>query len=407
MKQFLGAMLRAIRNLSAAGFIARTGSGTAAARTLTAGTNISITNGDGVSGNPTISVSGDQSAYAVVAPATTARNTVQPSAADAIPLTLKGHATQSVDLLSVQSSAGSGNYLRVGSTGLVGIGTAPVTGQQMTVASQVVVTSGGLSTKLQGNEFRFSRAGSASYLTQEGLGGYMVLRCSNATAGDAQCLHLYADQSAKFIGNIDAPALPTSDPGVTDRLWNSSGSVRVSGYTAISEGGYGAESPLILTSNSATELPLEIEAAAGQTENLFEVNSSTGSGGDLFRVEDDGRAAGTGFTFAYGNYQFETSTWVGAGILLRYSSQQRFGVGSAGIRLHNSFALYWTSDSALNTPNVGFAYASAGKLKCQVSGGSDATFEVAKLILSNLPTSDPAAAGQVWNDSGTLKISAG
>ena len=30
-----------------------------------------------------------------------------------------------------------------------------------------------------------------------------------------------------------------------------------------------------------------------------------------------------------------------------------------------------------------------------------------KVILSNLPTSDPANAGQLYNDSGTLKISAG
>ena len=29
------------------------------------------------------------------------------------------------------------------------------------------------------------------------------------------------------------------------------------------------------------------------------------------------------------------------------------------------------------------------------------------VILSNLPTSDPTNAGQLWNDSGTLKISAG
>ena len=29
------------------------------------------------------------------------------------------------------------------------------------------------------------------------------------------------------------------------------------------------------------------------------------------------------------------------------------------------------------------------------------------VILANLPTSDPTNAGQLWNDSGTLKISAG
>jgi len=47
--------LAAVAGLASTGIISRTGSGTAATRTLTAGTGISISNGDGVSGNPTIS----------------------------------------------------------------------------------------------------------------------------------------------------------------------------------------------------------------------------------------------------------------------------------------------------------------------------------------------------------------
>lgn len=53
-KQPLDADLTALAGLASAGMIARTGAGTVAARTLTAGTGISISNGDGVSGNPTI-----------------------------------------------------------------------------------------------------------------------------------------------------------------------------------------------------------------------------------------------------------------------------------------------------------------------------------------------------------------
>jgi hypothetical protein len=44
----------ALHNLSSSGIIARTGSGTVSARTITAGTGITVTNGNGVSGNPTI-----------------------------------------------------------------------------------------------------------------------------------------------------------------------------------------------------------------------------------------------------------------------------------------------------------------------------------------------------------------
>ena len=53
--QAYDADLAAVAGLSTTGLMARTGSGTAATRTITAGTGISISNGDGVSGDPTIS----------------------------------------------------------------------------------------------------------------------------------------------------------------------------------------------------------------------------------------------------------------------------------------------------------------------------------------------------------------
>lgn len=55
--QAYDADLAAIAALSSNGIIARTGSGTAAARTITASTGITVSNGDGVAGNPTIAVS--------------------------------------------------------------------------------------------------------------------------------------------------------------------------------------------------------------------------------------------------------------------------------------------------------------------------------------------------------------
>ncbi|MDT8287252.1 MAG: hypothetical protein RQ748_09100 [Elusimicrobiales bacterium] len=56
-KQDLDAELTAVAALAADGVIARTGAGTVAVRTITAGsTKMSVTNGDGVAGNPTIDV---------------------------------------------------------------------------------------------------------------------------------------------------------------------------------------------------------------------------------------------------------------------------------------------------------------------------------------------------------------
>jgi len=62
--QAYDADLAAIAALSSTGMIARTGSGTAAVRTISAGTAISVSNGDGVSGNPTITNTGVTSAVA-------------------------------------------------------------------------------------------------------------------------------------------------------------------------------------------------------------------------------------------------------------------------------------------------------------------------------------------------------
>lgn len=50
--------LDALAALSSTGMLARTGTATYAPRTITAGSGISVTNGNGVSGNPTIAVSG-------------------------------------------------------------------------------------------------------------------------------------------------------------------------------------------------------------------------------------------------------------------------------------------------------------------------------------------------------------
>jgi hypothetical protein len=138
----------ALHNLATNGVIARTGSGTVAARTITAGTAIRITNGDGVSGNPTITNTGVTSITAttpIVASAST--GTVALS-----------HANSGV-------TAGTYNNVTVNATGHVTAGSnvayltsytetdtlATVTGRGATTATAISLTNTGTSLTTSGN----------------------------------------------------------------------------------------------------------------------------------------------------------------------------------------------------------------------------------------------------------------
>lgn len=62
--------LTAVGDLTGTGLIARTATGTASVRTITAGTGVTVTDGDGVSGNPTVSLDADLETWAGVTRAT-------------------------------------------------------------------------------------------------------------------------------------------------------------------------------------------------------------------------------------------------------------------------------------------------------------------------------------------------
>ena len=46
-------------------------------------------------------------------------------------------------------------------------------------------------------------------------------------------------------------------------------------------------------------------------------------------------------------------------------------------------------------------------LTLSANGTGAVSITPTKIMMANLPTSDPSVAGQLWNDSGTLKVSAG
>ena len=59
------------------------------------------------------------------------------------------------------------------------------------------------------------------------------------------------------------------------------------------------------------------------------------------------------------------------------------------------------------TDNLITASASNANLQLDASGTGAIEMVPAVILMANLPTSDPSNAGQLYNDSGTLKISAG
>ena len=59
------------------------------------------------------------------------------------------------------------------------------------------------------------------------------------------------------------------------------------------------------------------------------------------------------------------------------------------------------------TDNLITASASNANLQLDASGTGAIEMIPAIIRMANLPTSDPSSAGQLWNDSGDLKVSAG
>jgi hypothetical protein len=123
--QAYDADLGAVAGLSSAGLIARTGAGTASARTITAGGGIAVTNGDGVSGNPTIAAAPTVVADADGATLTSADNGkcyTNEGASFTVPFTLPTAAAGMVFTFVVQDGDGmtvqaaTGDTLRNGAT---------------------------------------------------------------------------------------------------------------------------------------------------------------------------------------------------------------------------------------------------------------------------------------------------
>lgn len=130
--------------------------------------------------------------------------------------------------------------------------------------------------------------------------------------------------------------------------------------------------------SNGSEIVLQIKSGENSTKNgifLRDLNPFVGGGDD-----DDFVFLGTF------NEGVETPhLWIGAGG--KVATRSAIKIESASI----IGGVQQTGDITIQQGRSGAIY----------------TNEFGKIVLSSLPTSDPVNAGQLWNDSGTLKVSAG
>jgi hypothetical protein len=178
--------------------------------------------------------------------------------------------------------------------------------------------------------------------------------------------------------------------------------------TAAASGSGGAESPLVLTSGDAAEIPLTIEAHASQTGNLLEVNSSAGSGGDVFNIAADGTLNITdNITKASGSLTVSTAAELQLGgsaglVYLTADGAHRVQIDGTQVKLKSDGALGFNSGGlASGTIDTYFTRQAAGIMELRTSASALGALEAKTATLTAGAVSDvPLTVGLVASHTG-------
>jgi len=155
------------------------------------------------------------------------------------------------------------------------------------------------------------------------------------------------------------------------------------------------------TSSSATTMDTFSTDSANGAHYVVVGNSSSESAASISEV----------FVVSDGSDAYVSS---GPIVSTKGSDQLTFTASLTGSTVTVSSASTSGASTTVNAYRVNLLRASAGASTSEqvlvsttqtISGAK--TFSNAVVKMTNLPTSDPAVAGQLWNSSGTLKISAG
>jgi hypothetical protein len=292
-------------------------------------------------------------------------------------------------------------------------------------------------------------AGSSGQLIINDSGAYAGVSTATVSSGNITL-------TGRFISSLNGAA--SAPPGTFTGTWFTGGTATTTKPQVLIEP-TGATSTAWSTSGTG----LGVNAASGFTGNLLDlqVNGTSQaritSAGSVIAADGSntvpsfrGADAGTGIFFSGNNTRFTSGgvnrfsldalcnlnissqtaiRWSSSGtdpnsghdvIIVRDAANtlaQRNGTNAQTTRVYNTFTsatnferakLQWDTNVLKVGTEKGADGGTARDMELQTDGTTRITLKANGAILfAGLPTSDPAVAGQLWNDGNTLKISAG